>query len=534
MTKCTILVIRNLIMKKNHLNTILLGIVTISAILTSLKWMIPIFAWIMPIALLAYVRRNSKWKSLFFGIISVGIGSGIAGYKVIPFPPYIFPVVMLVAAFITLIPCLVDKWLVNNKWRGFLSTLVFPVTAVTIEYLMSLDPNQGTWGSIAITQYGNLPLMQLVSVTGIWGICFLIYWTASVINWIIENLETKNHTKAFFGFKIYASVVFIILLFGSISLIPSFANTEKQVRIAAITAPTTEMEEVIKTAYKAETNNELLNFSIRDIVPGTPRTSEVFSGLDAFFKNAKDQKFDPVHEELKQYHNVLFALSQREVDGGAKIVVWSEAAGMIFLEEKDEFIQRGQEFALNNQVYLVLGISIQIPDSEKGDNLAITISPDGEILNSYGKSIPVPGEASLAGDGNIPIFETEYGNIAVAICFDADHPDLIRQVGLKGADILLLPSADWHAIVPYHSYMSVFRAIENGVSLVRPVSNGQTLAVDSRGRVLFSTQETATSGWVPVNKTKTIYLYINNMFAWMSILGLLVIIIVRKVFTTNK
>lgn len=127
----------------------------------------------------------------------------------------------------------------------------------------------------------------------------------------------------------------------------------------------------------------------------------------------------------------------------------------------------------------------------------------------------------------IPIFAWI---MPVAICFDADHPGLIRQIGLKEADILLLPSADWSAIVPYHSYMSVFRAIENGVSLVRPVSNGQTLAVDSRGRVLFSTQETATSGWVPVNKTKTIYPYINDLFVWMSILGLFVIIIVRKLF----
>ena len=517
-------------MIKNHLNIILLTIVTVSAILTSIKWMIPIFAWIMPVALLAYVRRNSGWKSILLGIIFLGIGSGIAGYKVIPLPPHIFPVVMLIASFVTFIPYLVDKWLVDDKWRGFLSTLVFPITAVIIEYLMSLDPSQGTWGSIAITQYGNLPLMQLVSVTGIWGISFLIYWTASVINWIIENSESGNRAKAFFGFKIYASVLFIIILFGSVSLIPSFINTDKQVRIAAISAPTAEMDEVIKTAYKAETNNELLNFSIKNFVPGTPKTSEGFSGLDAFFKNAKDQKFDPVHEKLEQYHNTLFALSQREVDGGAKIVVWSEAAGIIFLEEKDEFIQRGQEFARNNQVYLVLGISVQRPDSEKGDNLAITISPDGEVLNSYGKSIPVPGEASLAGDGIIPVFETEYGNIAVAICFDADHPGLIRQIGLKEADILLLPSADWSAIVPYHSYMSVFRAIENGVSLVRPVSNGQTLAVDSRGRVLFSTQETATSGWVPVNKTKTIYPYINDLFVWMSILGLFVIIIVRKLF----
>ena len=521
-------------MKKNQLNSILLGVIAISTTLISVKWMIPIFAWIMPAALLAYVRRNSKWKSIIFGTITVGIGSAIASYKVIPAPPYIFPVIMLVTSFILLIPYLLDKWLVNDKWRGFLSTLVLPVTAVTIEYLLSLDPNQGTWGSIAITQYGNLPLMQLVSVTGIWGISFLIYWTASVINWIVENLEKKNLTKAFYGFKIYAGVFFVIIAFGSISLIPAFTNTDRQVRIATITVPTDQLEEIIKTAYKSENNKELLNFKMKDFAPGITRSTEAFSGYIAFFNNPEDPKFALVHEKLDHFHDTLFALSQNEVDGGAKIVVWGEAAAKIFLDERDEFIQRGKEFARNNQVYLLLGVSVESPDSDLGENLVITISPDGEVLNSYGKSIPVPGETSLEGNNEIPIIGTKYGKIAVAICYDADHPGLFRQAGLKGADILLLPSNDWDAIVPYHSYMAVFRAVENGFSLVRPVSNGQTLAVDSRGRVLFSTQETATSGWVMADNTRTIYPYISNLLAWISIIGLFVIIFIRKLFVSHK
>jgi len=44
----------------------------------------------------------------------------------------------------------------------------------------------GTWGSVAFSQYGNQPLMQLASVTGLSGIAFLVSWFGSLANWIWE------------------------------------------------------------------------------------------------------------------------------------------------------------------------------------------------------------------------------------------------------------------------------------------------------------------------------------------------------------
>ena len=42
-------------------------------------------------------------------------------------------------------------------------------------------PN-ATWGSIAYTQYGVLPLMQTAAFAGIWGIIFLMTWSASTLD----------------------------------------------------------------------------------------------------------------------------------------------------------------------------------------------------------------------------------------------------------------------------------------------------------------------------------------------------------------
>ena len=93
---------------------------------------------------------------------------------------------------------------------------------------------------------------------------------------------------------------------------------------------------------------------------------------------------------------------------------------------------------------------------------------------------------SIPGDGNIPVMETPYGRIATSICYDADFPAQMRQLGDKKAGLLLLPSGDWSAIAPYHSYMAIYRGIENGTAIFRQASGGLSIASDYRGRILGS------------------------------------------------
>ena len=74
--------------------------------------------------------------------------------------------------------------------------------------------------------------------------------------------------------------------------------------------------------------------------------------------------------------------------------------------------------------------------------------------------------------------------MATAICFDADFPEFIRQAGQGAADLLIVPANEWKAIKSLHAQMAAFRAIENGVSLMRPAASGISSAVDPWGRVL--------------------------------------------------
>jgi apolipoprotein N-acyltransferase len=80
-----------------------------------------------------------------------------------------------------------------------------------------------------------------------------------------------------------------------------------------------------------------------------------------------------------------------------------------------------------------------------------------------------------------------------------------------------------------HSQMATFRAIENGYSLVRPTSNGLSLAVDYEGRVVgasdfFTTNQQVVVAIVPIHGVQTIYTTIGDLFAWLSIGGLLAMI----------
>ena len=77
--------------------------------------------------------------------------------------------------------------------------------------------------------------------------------------------------------------------------------------------------------------------------------------------------------------------------------------------------------------------------------------------------------------------------------------------------------------------MAAYRAIENGVSLVRPARWGISSAVDPYGRTLatmdeFSAEQRVMVAQVPVRGVRTLYPRIRDLFAWLCATGLLGVI----------
>jgi apolipoprotein N-acyltransferase len=114
----------------------------------------------------------------------------------------------------------------------------------------------------------------------------------------------------------------------------------------------------------------------------------------------------------------------------------------------------------------------------------------------------------------------------VAICFDLDFPHYIRQVGMAQADLFLVPSSDWEAIKLVHHIPAAFRAVENGVPMVRATRWGLSAVVDPYGRVLaqldsFVTSNQTLVAQVPLGGVRTLYARFGDWFAWLCVAGLL-------------
>jgi apolipoprotein N-acyltransferase len=150
------------------------------------------------------------------------------------------------------------------------------------------------------------------------------------------------------------------------------------------------------------------------------------------------------------------------------------------------------------------------------------IEPDGHVAWEYNKARPVPGaEAAMQirGDGRLRSLDTPYGRLSSVICFDADFPGLLAQAGALRADIVLDPSNDWRAIDPWHTQMASFRALEQGVNLVRQTSQGLSAAFDYQGRRLSSMDHYHTADYVlvsevPTRGVHTVYSRLRDWLAW--------------------
>ena len=124
------------------------------------------------------------------------------------------------------------------------------------------------------------------------------------------------------------------------------------------------------------------------------------------------------------------------------------------------------------------------------------------------------------------MIDTPLGRVSIAICYDMDFPQLIRQAGLAGADIILVPGYDPPGSDPIHTHMALVRGIENGMSVVRQVDRGLSAAADPYGRILAtmnhstSPSERVMVAQVPGRGVATFYASRGNAFAWACVLAL--------------
>lgn len=457
------------------------------------RWTMAAAGWLAPLFLLHYAHAVSLWPALFGLWLATALAIGFSNWRIIPVPVFIYPLVVLLLSMPMVLPYLADR-LLAPALPGFLSTLVFPLAWTTVEYLGARTNPFGTWGSLAYTQADNRPLLQLASVTGLWGIVFVLTWFASVANWFWEG--GFNSATAGTGLAVFGIILAVVLIAGRVRLNHRPAATHST-RVATIGWPEGILDvERIMRAF----------------------SPEILAEEQAELRSA----FLRIHEHF-------IAKTAEAARAGAQIVVWPEANIMVYRADEPALLTRLQTLAREQNIYLLAGVAVlDVAARPAFENRAMLFDPAGSTVARYIKTTAVPGfevKFGVRGDGRLPLVETPHGRITTAVCYDLDFPWLIRQAGQGRANLLLAPASDWREIGELHHISAVFRAVENGVTLVRATRWGWSAVVDACGRELarldhFAASERILIAEVPVAGRRTLYARIGDAWAWLCVAGL--------------
>jgi len=465
------------------------------------RWVLQPAAWLAPIFLLHFLHSSPHASALLWVWVALFIAVGVANRGVIPAPGPAYWGIVGSTAFLFALPFVADRFLAP-RWSGLAATLVFPLAMVAVDYLNARVVPGGSWGSPAYSQYGDLPLVQVASVTGIHGITFLISWAASVGSWAWDRGFVWDVVGG--GVSLYAAILIVILLLGAARLwrgrTGSGAGTAGEpgphaIRVAVLSS-------LVKTFF----------------VPG--EVTRILQGRVAA------EEREALRSKMRRLQDWFIEGTAREARAGADLVVWAEVDCMVFKEDESAFLERVRRAASEAGVTIVTGMGVVTLGAARPlENRALLIGADGEIAYNYAKSLLVMGwEAACAqpGDGRIPVADTPIGRIATAICYEMDFPWYLRQASRSRADLLVAPSNDWPVIKEIHWRMATFRAVENGAPMVRATKSGLSGAVDFCGRVLGIADTTFANvqvmvAHVPVGRVATIYARVGDLFAWVCV-----------------
>jgi apolipoprotein N-acyltransferase len=450
---------------------------------------IPLAAWLFPIFMVRFMRTQGAARALVVGWLALLVPSFVVTWPMLNLEILSGPA-RLGACVLTglrcFLPFAVDRVL-SPRVNGFLSSLVLPASWVGLEYVYALGP-EGTWGGLAYTQYGQIALLQLVSVTGIWGLTFLAAWMGGVVNWAWERYfiwtEIRWGAMVFAGF-----LVLVLLLGGGRAAFQDIAA--ESVGVAGLTRPA-----------------------------HLPLSLNLSAGQEtACLNSTAEQAY-------------FLEKSVAAARSGARLVIWQEYAVWLRPEDEASFRFRAGEVAAREGIYLITAYGVYPPGGPGAPwkNRLVGYDPTGRELCEYDKSYPSlalePGVRP--GNRRIPIFETPYGRVAAVICTDQEHPGLLSQAGRAGVFLILSASAAWPEVDPLHAHMASFRAIENGACLFKAAGQARSVVYDHLGQVVCRLDHEAGGGGimparVPIQQAWTIYPRIGDLFAWLCLLLLAVL-----------
>jgi len=456
-------------------------------------------AWFAFVPLLVACGQKSPVKAgkLAFVAGLVGYGGIIYWINIVVTTYGKLPLVVSICLYLLLVAYLAAYFFVlfylvrRVEQRGIPVVVSLPILWVGLEFLRSFLLTGFPWASLGYSQYRVLPLLQVVDITGVYGISFLIVLANCVLFLLFNWIRARG--SRVFPFR--STVVFLVLI------------------VAVL----------------------LYGFSqLRQEPAGVPLKVALIQGnID------QGIKWDPAF--MEETISIYERLSRRAAAAGVDLVVWPESAAPFFFQEPGPPTDRITSLARDLQAAFIFGSPAFDDDGPRRRyfNSAFLLSSSGEVLGRsdkmhlvpFGEYVPqakllpfvhklVVGVGDFSPGDTLAALDIGKGKVGVLVCFEGIFPELSRRYVRGGAQLLVNITNDgWYgrSSAPYqHLSMSVFRAIENGVPLVRAANTGISAIIDEKGHISQATPlfvEDFCAGEVILGVGGTIYTRIGDVFA---------------------
>jgi len=490
---------------------------SISGVLLALSFPLPglsILAWMAFLPLLYAIRGNSPRSSFKLGFLAGFVAyAGIfywlnivmTTYGKLPLFVSCF-LTLLMAAYMALYLATAVALTRFAEDHSVPPLLTFPFIWVALEYVRAHILTGFPWASLGYTQYRTLPLIQIADITGVYGVSFLIVLINLFLFQLWRWVRGKDGaTYPFLATAVAVPLVLLSLFYGFVSL--NRDDVGKEVKVALAQG----------------------NIS-------------------------QDVKWDPSFQE--ETVAIYERLSRETAGTSTELVVWPESSLPFFYQNESAYSSRISTLARELDSYLV--VSSPALEFQNGKerllNSAFLISPDGSTVGRsdkvhlvpFGEYVPlatflpfvnkmVQGIGDFSPGKEVVPLAAPFGKMGLLVCFEGIFPEISRKYVLHGAGLLVNITNDaWFgdSSAPYqHLSMTVFRAVENRVPLVRSANTGITAFIDSRGHVQGMTRlfrEATLTGKVRMGTMLSFYTRFGDLFAFsccafsLAVLGIVI------------
>jgi apolipoprotein N-acyltransferase len=352
------------------------------------------------------------------------------------------------------------------------------------------------WNLIGVSQYQMTPLIQIASVTGVYGVSFLVVWVSLLLFSAVRAIFSKPHSRYAWQPEIFLPLFVVIGLFawGEIKL--SGQNPPSGTFPVTLVQPSIPQSLIWDESQDQRRFQQLLELSKETLadVSANSHPSQVliwpesavpefddaaYVAITNFVRSAKiwlifnADDFVPRPNATNKYdnydYNAAFQIDPQGLFAGVyhkqKLVIFGEYIPLVdWLPFVKWFTPITGSFAAGNE-------PVQFKMIVRSEN-----KPPSETDSNATPTIPVSISGAPALVQASPL-----------ICFEDTFPQVARKSVQRDTDFLVnLTNDGWFgqsAEQWQHMANAVFRTVENGVPLVRCSNNGITCWIDAQGRI---------------------------------------------------